>query len=167
MHLVTHRIEREKSVLQLSLFLTRKLKSGWSIKIASASVLLIEPWYHLSVCVCVCLCGSEVGKCLSFEGIFSNYTHMYKNSITYTCTCILQSIIHVQHHQAMFSVVECVHTTCIFSTKYKYTCMGCYHIISTFVCVCNGRSPEVRRPRARCYLLLWKTAIVGHREGVQ
>ena len=85
MHLVSHRIEREKSVLQLSLFLTRKLKSGWSIKIASASVLLIEPWYHLSVCVCVWVGGGGGGG----GGVSESHIHDSIH-IVYSCFSRLQ-----------------------------------------------------------------------------
>ena len=34
-------------------------------------------------------------------------------------------------------------------------------------CVCNGRSPEVIRPLAKCYFFLWAMATVGQREGAQ
>ena len=43
----THRIDREKSVLQLSLLRTKKLKSGCFSSMLSASVRFMGPWYHL------------------------------------------------------------------------------------------------------------------------
>jgi hypothetical protein len=57
-------------VRQLSLFLTRKLKSRLLARTASASALVMAPWYHLQ-CVCVCrenrvsimnLCSYEIVK---------------------------------------------------------------------------------------------------------
>ena len=86
-------------------------------------------------------------------------------------SCItLGTTFHVdyQQHQKSNSPTHVYVTVCLitFNSCLSYNKHVCVRVC-VCACVCNGRSPEVIRPLAKCYFFLWAMATVGQREGAQ